>query len=51
MVEGDQAVVTGTTRYTEGKTYYNLWVLHFAEGGSCAEFVEWFMVQPLEETS
>ena len=53
MVEGGQAVVTGTTRYTEGKTYYyyNLWVLRFAEGGSCAEFVEWFMVQPSEETS
>jgi len=50
MVEGDQAVATGTTRYTEGKTYYNLWVLRFAEGGACAEFVEWFMVQPSEES-
>ncbi len=46
MVEGDQAIATGITRYAEGKTYYNLWVLRFAEGGRCAEFVEWFMVPP-----
>ncbi len=50
MVEGDQAVATGTTRYTEGKTYYNLWVLSFAEGCRCAEFVEWFMVPPSQGT-
>ncbi len=50
MVEGDQAVATGTTRYAEGKTYYNLWVLRLTEGGACAEFVEWFMVPPSEET-
>ena len=50
VVEDDQAVATGTTRYTGGKTYYNLWVLRFAEGGRCDEFVEWFMVPPSEET-
>ena len=50
LVEGEQAVATGTTRYTEGETYYNLWVLRFAEGRRCAEFVEWFMVPPPEGT-
>ncbi len=50
VAAGDQAVATGTTRYTEGKTYYNLWILRFAEGSRCAEFVEWFMVPPSEET-
>jgi hypothetical protein len=50
MVEGEQAVTTGTTRYTEGETYHNLWVLRFADGGRCAEFVEWFMVPPPDGT-
>ena len=50
MVEGEQAVATGTTRYTDGKTYWNLWLLRFGEDGRCAEYVEWFMVPPPEET-
>jgi hypothetical protein len=49
MVEGDRAVALGTTRYTDGETYLNLWVLRFGEGGRCAEFVEWYMVPPPEE--
>jgi hypothetical protein len=49
MVEGDRAVTIGTTRYTDGETYLNLWVLRFGEGGRCAEFVEWYMVPPPEE--
>jgi hypothetical protein len=51
MVEGDRAVAIGTTRYAGGEFYWNLWVLRFDEDGRCAEFVEWYMVQPPEETS
>ena len=50
MVEGEQAVATGTTLYANGKTYWNLWLLRFGEDGRCAEYVEWFMVPPPEET-
>jgi ketosteroid isomerase-like protein len=48
LVEGERAVATGTTRYDDGKTYWNLWVLRFDENNRCAEFVEWYMV-PLRE--
>jgi ketosteroid isomerase-like protein len=51
LVEGERAVSTGTTRYTGGKTYLNLWVLRFGVEGRCAEFVEWYMVPPPEGTS
>jgi ketosteroid isomerase-like protein len=50
MVEGDQAVATGTTRYANGNIYWNLWLLRFGEDGRCAEYVEWFMVPPSEGT-
>ena len=50
IVEGKQAAAVGTTRYTSGRTNYNLRVLRFAEGGRYAEFVEWFMIPPSEET-
>jgi ketosteroid isomerase-like protein len=50
LVEGERAVATGTTRYADGKTYWNLWVLLFGEDGRCAEYVEWYMVPPSEGT-
>jgi ketosteroid isomerase-like protein len=50
MVEGDRAVATGTTRYASGNFYWNLWLVRFGEDGRCAEYVEWFMVPPAEET-
>lgn len=50
LVEGERAVATGTTRYADGKFYWNLFVLRFGEDGRCAEFVEWFMVRPPEGT-
>jgi ketosteroid isomerase-like protein len=50
MVDGDQAVATGTTRYANGNFYWNLWLLHFGEEGRCAEYVEWFMVPPPDGT-
>jgi ketosteroid isomerase-like protein len=51
MVEGERAVATGATRYANGKFYWNLFVLRFGGDGRCAEFVEWYMTEPPEETS
>jgi uncharacterized protein (TIGR02246 family) len=45
LVAGDRAIATGITRYADGETFWNLWVLGFREDGRCTEFVEWFMVQ------
>jgi hypothetical protein len=47
LVEGNRATATGTTTYTDdGRTYWNLWELEFADDGRCRRFVEWFMRQP-----
>lgn len=46
MVDGDRAVITGTTWYADGITYANLWVLRLAPDGRCSDFVEWFMEYP-----
>ncbi len=51
MVEGQRSVATGTTRYANGKFYWNLFLLRFGGDGRCAEFVEWYMTEPPEETS
>ncbi len=48
LLAGNRAVATGQTRYTEGRVYSNLYVLHFDDDGRCAEFVEWFIEQPAE---
>lgn len=48
VVEGQQAVITGTTRYADGDFYWNLWVLRFDEDNRCAEYVEWFMLRSPE---
>ena len=45
LIEGDRATAVGETRYSDGKTYDNLWVLRF-DGDRCAEFVEWYMTRP-----
>jgi hypothetical protein len=50
LVAGEQAVAAGTTRYADGRIYWNLWVLGFGADGRCAEFVEWYMVPPPERT-
>ena len=49
LADGERAVATGTTRYASGRSYWNLYVLRFGEEVRCAEFVEWYMVQPPEE--
>ncbi|MGI8911696.1 MAG: YybH family protein [Rubrobacteraceae bacterium] len=46
LVEGEQAVATGFTRYANGEFFWNLWVLRFDEDKRCAEYVEWYMVEP-----
>jgi hypothetical protein len=47
VVEGRRAVAEGTTSYTNGDFFWNLWTLRFdEEEDRCAEFVEWFMVRP-----
>ena len=46
MVEGERAVATGTTSYTNGAYYWNLWVLRLDENNRCAEYVEWYMARP-----
>jgi ketosteroid isomerase-like protein len=47
VIDGDRAIATGETHYTEaGRTFSNLYVLRFAPDGRCAEFVEWFMEHP-----
>jgi hypothetical protein len=46
LIDGDRAAATGETRYADGRTFSNLFVLRFDPDGRCAEFVEWFMEQP-----
>jgi uncharacterized protein (DUF934 family) len=46
LSDGDRAVATGETRYADGRTYSNLYVLRFDGDGRCVEFVEWYMEQP-----
>jgi SnoaL-like domain len=43
LVDGDGAVATGETRYDDGQTFSNLFVLEFDSEGRCREFTEWFM--------
>jgi SnoaL-like domain len=46
LVDGDRAVATGETRYANGRTFSNLFVLAFDGDGRCREFTEWYMEQP-----
>jgi ketosteroid isomerase-like protein len=46
LIDGDRAIATGETRYADGKTYSNLFVMRFDADGRCAEFVEWYMEHP-----
>ncbi|MEZ5189861.1 MAG: nuclear transport factor 2 family protein [Schumannella sp.] len=45
-VDGDLAFVTGETRYSDGRTYANLWVIRFAADGRASSFTEWYMRHP-----
>jgi ketosteroid isomerase-like protein len=42
-IDGDVAVATGESRYTNGRTYSNVYVCRFDDDGRCTEFREWYM--------
>ena len=46
LVDGSRAIVTGETRYADGKTYSNLFVIEFDDDGRCRDFIEWYMRHP-----
>ena len=50
---GNRAVAIGVSTYytdasrsTVSRTYYNNWLLEFAEDGRCSSFTEYYMVPP-----
>ncbi len=46
-IDGDLAVVTGTSTYTDpAAVYENCWLIRFDDEGRCREFREWFMTRP-----
>jgi ketosteroid isomerase-like protein len=45
-VDGSVGVATGESRYTNGRTYSNIFVCRFDGEGRCTEFREWFMQHP-----
>jgi ketosteroid isomerase-like protein len=45
-VDGNVAVATGESRYTNGRTYSNIFVCRFDDEGRCSDFREWFMEHP-----
>lgn len=50
-VDGDRAVAVGTSRYAATgdqpqRTYWNCYLLRFSPDGRCAEFTEFYMLQP-----
>ena len=51
VVDGDRAVATGETRYAEGRTFSNLFVIAFDGDGRCTDFTEWYMEHPPGRTS
>lgn len=52
VIEGDNAVATGTTLYRDSsgsptRQFDNCFTLVFDAGGRCSEFTEWFAERPL----
>ncbi|MBA2381500.1 MAG: nuclear transport factor 2 family protein [Chloroflexi bacterium] len=45
-IEGEVAVATGESRYTDGRTYSNIFVCRFDGESRCTEFREWYMEHP-----
>jgi hypothetical protein len=45
-VDDDRAVAVGTSSYSNGDVYDNVFTLRFDADGRCADFVEWFMKRP-----
>lgn len=42
-------IVQGTTRYSDGRVYANLWVIRFADDGRATSFTEWYMEPPADQ--
>ena len=51
LVHDDRSIVTGITRYADGKTYSNLFVIDFDDEGRCPAFTEWYMRHPSGKTA
>jgi len=45
-IDGDVAIAIGESRYTDGRTFSNIFACQFDADGRCREFREWFMEQP-----
>jgi ketosteroid isomerase-like protein len=48
-MDGDVAVATGESRYTNGRTFSNIFVCRFDAEGRCREFREWYVERPRPE--
>jgi SnoaL-like domain len=46
VIEGNAAIATGETRYTDGEHFSNLFELEFDDDGRCTRFVEWYLLHP-----
>jgi ketosteroid isomerase-like protein len=46
LVDNRRAIITGETRYADGKIYSNLFVTDFDDDGRCRAFTEWYMRHP-----
>ena len=46
LFDGDRAIATGETRYSDGNVYSNLFVMRFDGDGRCVDFVEWYVHHP-----
>jgi ketosteroid isomerase-like protein len=42
-IAGDVGFVQGQTRYKDGPSYSNLWVIRLGDEGRCSEYTEWWM--------
>jgi ketosteroid isomerase-like protein len=50
LIEGDRAIATGETTYSNGRRFSNLWELRFDADGRCSAYVEWYMQIPEDAT-
>ncbi|MBK5267605.1 MAG: nuclear transport factor 2 family protein [Acidimicrobiia bacterium] len=46
LVAGNKVFTTGTSSYSDGRVFWNLWEIEFDGEGRCVRFSEWFMLQP-----
>jgi ketosteroid isomerase-like protein len=51
MFDGDRAIATGETRYSDGNVFSNLFVLRFDGDGRCTGFVEYYVHHPKDRAT